>query len=218
MRKNILFFLTLITFFVFTTVSFCVAADIDTILSNIEKKNSSVKDMQANYSQTVTYISTGEQTKSEGVFKHKKQDYVSLIQVSPERQYVYIDGKTITTYVPSNRQAIVEKWKNVVENDVMLTSVFKFSKNFKLLKKDYNIKLQDETEVVYSFLITPKDKKENWSMLITINKSTYLVTASSFDNGNFKVDIEINNYKTNNNFSNDIFKFVAPKNVDVIEL
>ncbi len=218
MRKNILIFLTvLITFFVFADCSFG-DDNIDMILSNIEKKNSSVKDMQANYSQTVTYFSTNEKTKTEGIFKHKKQDYINLIQLSPERQYVYIDGKTITTYVPANKQAIVEKWKNVVENDVMLTSVFKFSKNFKLLKKDYDIELQNETNVDYSFLIIPKDKKEKWSMRITINKANSLVSASSFNNGNFKVDIEIKNYKINNNFSNDVFKFSAPKNVEVIEL
>lgn len=218
MRKNILSsLLILIVFFVFSGTAFC-KDDIDIVLSKIEKQNSSVRDMQADYSQVVTYLSTNEQMKSEGVFKHKKQDYISLVQISPERQYTYIDGKTITTYVPANKQAVVEKWKNVVENDVMLTSVFKFTKNFKSLKKDYDIKIQNETNVNYSFLIVPNDGKESWRMLITINKSDSLVTASSFNNGNFVVDIKIKNYRINNNFSNDVFKFVAPKNVDVIEL
>lgn len=219
MNKIFSFFLLIsAVVFIFSGNLFSADDNIDKILANIEKKNSSVKDMQAEYVQTITYFATDEKLKSEGIFKHKKPDYINLVQLLPTRQYTYIDGKNITTYVPANKQAVVEKWKNVVDGDVILTSVFKFTKNFKTLKKDYNIVLKDQTNIDYSFLIKPINKKEDWTMAITVSKANSLVTASSFNNGNFVVDIEIKNYKINNNFSNDIFRFVAPKNVDVIEL
>ncbi|MBQ3835222.1 MAG: outer membrane lipoprotein carrier protein LolA [Elusimicrobia bacterium] len=219
MNKIFSFFLLIsAVVFIFSGNLFSADDNIDKILANIEKKNSSVKDMQAEYVQTITYFATDEKLKSEGIFKHKKTDYINLVQLLPTRQYTYIDGKNITTYVPANKQAVVEKWKNVVDGDVILTSVFKFTKNFKTLKKDYNIVLKDQTNIDYSFLIKPINKKEDWTMAITVSKANSLVTASSFNNGNFVVDIEIKNYKINNNFSNDIFRFVAPKNVDVIEL
>lgn len=219
MGKIFSFFLLVLTvIFICSSNLFSVADNRDDILAGIEKKNSSIKDMQAEYSQTITYLATDEKIVSDGIFKHKKPDYINLIQLRPTRQYTYIDGKTITTYVPANKQAVVEKWKNVVNSDVILTTVFKFTKNFKTLKKDYSIVLEKQTNIDYSFLITPINKKEKWKMSITVSKSNSLVTASSFDNGNFVVDIEIKNYKINNNFSNDVFRFVAPKNIDVIEL
>ncbi len=192
--------------------------DIDTILSKLEKQNSLVKDLQADYFQTLTYLSTNEQFSSEGIFKHKKQNYIYLGQSKPTKQYSYIDGKHIVTYVPDNRQAIVEKWKDVINSDMILTSVFKFIQNWKTFKKDYNVELKEETNVDYSFLIKPLNEKEKWNMIITVGKSSSLITKTSFDNGNFVVDVKLTNYKLNNNFSNDVFKFVAPKNVDVIEL
>ncbi len=219
MNKIFLFFMSILAVsFVFAGNLFAEQGNIDEILASIEKKNMSVKDMQADYSQTITYLATDEKVFSDGIFKHKKPDYINLVQLKPERQYTYIDGKNMTTYVPANKQAIVEKWKNVVNSDVVLTSVFKFTKNFKVLKKDYNIELRNQTNIDYSFLISPISKKENWKMMITVSKANSLVTASSFDNGNFVVDIEIKNYKINNNFSNDIFRFVSPEKVDVIEL
>lgn len=207
--------------FISVSVAFCAQSnkqDIDAILSKLEKQDSSVKDLQANYFQTLTYLSTNEQFSSEGVFKHKKQNFIYLGQSKPTKQYSYIDGKHITTYVPDNRQAIVEKWKDVINSDMLLTSVFKFVQNWKALKKDYIIELKEETNVDYSFLIKPINEKEKWNMTITVGKSSSLITKTSFDNGNFIVDVKLTNYKLNNNFSNDVFKFVAPKNVDVIEL
>ena len=220
--KN-LFKLSSVIFLLFVCVSvvFCQETskqNIDTILSNLEKQDSLIKDLQANYFQTLTYLSTNEQFECEGIFKHKKQNFIYLEQAKPARQYTYIDGKNITTYVPDNRQAIVEKWKDVINSDMLLTSVFKFVKNWKTFKKEYNIELQNETKVDYSFLIKPIKAKEDWSMTITISKSSSLVTSTSFNNGNFIVDVKLTNYKLNNNFSNDIFKFVAPKNIELIEL
>ena len=116
--KN-LFKLSSIVFllFVYVSVAFCQEAtkqNIDTILSNLEKQDSKIKDLQANYLQKLTYLSTNEQFNCEGIFKHKKQNYIYLEQTKPAKQYTYIDGKNITTYVPDNRQAIVEKWKDVI--------------------------------------------------------------------------------------------------------
>ena len=220
--KN-LFKLSSIIFLLFVCVS-CIFSqepakqNIDTILSNLEKEDSTIKDLQATYFQTVTYLATDEQFISEGVFKHKKPNFISLAQTKPTKQYTYIDGKHITTYVPDNKQAIVEKWKDVINSDILLTSVFKFIKNWKIFKKEYIVELKEETKVDYSFLIKPIKSKEKWNMTITISKSSSLITSTSFNNGNFIVDVKLTNYKLNNNFSNDIFKFTAPKNIELIEL
>lgn len=206
--------------FVFISVTFAETQkqDIDTVLSKLEKQDAAIKDLQADYFQTLTYLSTDEQFTSEGVFKHKKPNFIYLGQTKPAKQFSYIDGKNITTYVPDNRQAIVERWKDVINSDMLLTSVFKFMQNWKTLKKDYIIELNEETKVDYSFSMKPINEKEKWTMIITVNKSSSLITKTSFNNGNFIVDVKLTNYKINNNFKNDVFKFIAPKNVDVIEL
>ena len=209
-----------ITLFVCVSAVLCEAPEqnIDTILSKLEKQDLTIKDLQADYTQTLTYLATDEQFVSGGIFKHKKPNYIYLGQTTPTKQYSYIDGKNITTYVPDNRQAIVEKWKDVVNSDMLLTSVFKFMQNWKTLKKDYVIELKEETKVDYSFSIKPVNSKEKWTMIITVNKSSSLIAKTSFNNDNFIVDVRLTNYKINNNFKTEIFKFVAPKNVDVIEL
>ena len=219
MLEKILKTLLILTILFITADSlFCIQTNIDEILSKIEKQNSVIRDMQAEYFQTVTYFSTNEKFESEGIFKHKKQNYIYLSQLKPIKQYTYIDGKHITTYIPDNKQAIVEKWKDVVNADILLTSVFKFTKNFKYLKKEYIVELLEETKTSYSFSIKPINIKENWTMTIVVSKNTALIAKTSFTNENFVVNVKFTNYKLNNNFSNELFKFTAPKNIDIIEL
>lgn len=210
--------LTIVVLFVSSNVFCKEQTKLDIVLNNLEKENKTITDFQANYFQTITYLSTNEQLNSEGIFKYKKQDYIYLEQTKPERQYNYIDGRNITTYIPANRQAIIEKWKDVVNSDMILTSVFKFINNWKTFKKDFIVELKEETKVSYLFLIQPKDKKEKWKMTINISKNTFQVIKVSFNNENFIISVKLTNYELNNNFSKDIFNFVVPKNVEVIYL
>ncbi len=210
--------LTVVLLFVSSNVFCQEQAKLDVVLNNLEKENKAITDFQTNYFQTITYLSTDEKINSEGIFKYKKQNYIYLEQTKPTKQYIYIDGKTSTTYIPENRQALVEKWKDIVNSDIILTSVFKFINNWKTFRKDFVVELKEETRVGYSFLIKPKNTKEKWNMIITVSKNTFQVMNVSFNNENFVVDVKLSNYKLNNNFSKDMFKFVAPKNIEIINL
>ena len=208
--------LTIVVLFISSNVFCKEQTKLDIVLNNLEKENKTITDFQTKYFQTITYLSTDEQLSSEGIFKYKKQNYIYLEQTKPTSQYIYIDGKNITTYIPANRQAIVEKWKDVVNSDMILTSVYKFINNWKTFKKDFIVELKEETKVNYLFLIKSKDVKEKWEMTINISKNTFQVIKVSFNNGNFTVNIKLVNYRLNNNFSKDMFKFVVPKNIEVI--
>ena len=67
-----------ITLFVCVSAVVCEAPEqnIDTILSKLEKQDLAIKDLQADYTQTLTYLATDEQFVSGGIFKHKKPNYI----------------------------------------------------------------------------------------------------------------------------------------------
>ena len=94
--------LTVVLLFVSSNVFCQEQAKLDVVLNNLEKENKAITDFQTNYFQTITYLSTDEKINSEGIFKYKKQNYIYLEQTKPSRQYTYIDGKNITTYVTKN--------------------------------------------------------------------------------------------------------------------
>lgn len=213
MKKFILMF-----FVVFAGSNlFAREVSVDTILANIEKKDNSIQNLSVDYVQQINYYSVNEKQTSSGDVKFKKQNNLCIIQKAPQLQYTYIDGKKMTVYVPANNQAIVDNWKSVLKNDIIVATMINFSKNWKQLKKTATIELSGQTDDDYILLIKPIEN-EGWKLFINIDKENYFVNETVFDNGNFSLNVKLKNYRTNIKLNNSLFKFVPDKETEVIEL
>jgi len=213
MKKFILMF-----FIVFAgTNLFAQEVSIDEILVNIEKKDSSIQDLSVDYTQLINYYSVDEKQTSYGDVKFQKQNNLCIVQKKPQLQYTYIDGKKMTVFVPANNQAIVDSWKSVLKNDIIVATMINFSKNWKQLKKTATIELSNQTDNDYVLLIKPIEN-EGWKLFVNVDKQNYLINETVFDNGNFSINVTLKNYRTNIKLKNSLFKFVPDKDTEVIEL
>lgn len=191
---------------------------VNDVLMKMEQVDKNIQDMEFNFIQEIDYTSTNEKQISSGAVKHKKQNYIYMSQKKPQEQYTYIDGKKITIYVPANKQAIVENWKDVLNSDIILTTIIGFSKNFRTFERDHSIKLESQNAKEYTLLMKSNNPKQIWQMYINIDKETLLVNSAIFDNKNFIIDVKLTDYKLNVGLQTDIFKFKPTKDIDVIEL
>ena len=213
MKKFILMF-----FVMFVGAGLCAQEiSIDEILANIEKKDSSIQDLSVDYTQLINYYSVDEKQTSYGDVKFQKQNNLCIVQKKPQLQYTYIDGKKMTVYVPANNQAIVDSWKSVLKNDIIVATMINFSKNWKQLKKTATIELSNQTDNDYVLLIKPIEN-EGWKLFVNVDKQNYLINETVFDNGNFAINVTLKNYRTNIKLKNSLFKFVPDKDTEVIEL
>jgi outer membrane lipoprotein-sorting protein len=213
MKKIILMF-----FIMFAgTNLFAQEVSIDQILANIEKKDSSIQDLSVDYTQLINYYSVDEKQTSYGDVKFQKQNNLCIVQKKPQLQYTYIDGKKMTVFVPANNQAIVDSWKSVLKNDIIVATMINFSKNWKQLKKTATIELSNQTDNDYVLLIKPIEN-EGWKLFVNVDKQNYLINETVFDNGNFSINVTLKNYRTNIKLKNSLFKFVPDKDTEVIEL
>ena len=196
---------------------FSQAISVDTILANIEKKDNSIQDLSVDYVQQINYYSVDEKQTSYGDVKFKKQNNLCIVQKVPQLQYTYIDGKKMTVYVPANNQAIVDNWKTVLKNDIIVATMINFSKNWKQLKKTATIELSKQTDNDYVLLIKPIEN-EGWKLFVNVDKENYFINETIFDNGNFSLNVQLKNYRTNIKLNNSLFKFIPNKETEVIEL
>lgn len=213
MKKFILIFFVMFA----GTNLFAQEMSIDEILANIEKKDSSIQDLSVDYTQLINYYSVDEKQTSYGDVKFQKQNNLCIVQKKPQLQYTYIDGKKMTVYVPANNQAIVDNWKSVLKNDIIVATMINFSKNWKQLKKTATIELSNQTDNDYVLLIKPIEN-EGWKLFVNVDKQNYLVNGTSFDNGNFSINVTLKNYRTNIKLKNSLFKFIPDQDTEVIEL
>lgn len=216
MKKKYIFILAFIC--VFYNFSYADAVNTGDVLSKIETADKNIRDMEFNFMQKISYVSTDEKQTSSGIVKYKKQNYIYMFQKKPCEQYTYIDGKKMTVYVPANKQAVVENWKDVLNSDMILTMLVGFGKNFRSFEKDNLIILESQSDREYRLLMKPKDSKQLWKMHINVDKETLLVNSAEFDNKNFVIDVELADYKLNTGFGTEVFKFKPDKDIEVIEL
>lgn len=187
------------------------------IIKSMEKTEATIVDMSIDYTQTITYFSTGEKQSTRGEIKMKDVN-IYMYQRQPKYQHTYIDGKKIITYVPANKQAIVDNWKDVLENDVLLATALNFSKNYKRARIEYSINLIVQTDNEYCLIVKSVQEKSDWKLYLNVDTKTFLVNSAIFENSNFRVEVKLSNYKLNTGLSDGIFQFNLPKDVELVEL
>lgn len=187
------------------------------IIKSMETKEATIVDMSIDYTQTIIYFSTGEKQSTRGEIKMKDAN-IYMYQRQPKYQHTYIDGKKIITYVPANKQAVVDNWKDILENDVILATALNFSKNYKRAKLEYFISLILQTDNEYCLMVKSVQEKADWKLYLNVDTKTFLVNSAIFENNNFKVEVKLSNYRLNTGLSDSIFQFTLPKDVELVEL
>ncbi len=216
MRKT--FFAFVIAFLSVTVVSAREVTPLVTkIIKSMETKEATIVDMSIDYTQTIVYFSTGEKQSTRGEIKMKDAN-IYMYQRQPKYQHTYIDGNKIITYVPANKQAVVDSWKDILENDVLLATALNFSKNYKRAKLEYFISLIVQTDNEYCLMVKSVQEKADWKLYLNVDTKTFLVNSAVFENNNFKVEVKLSNYRLNTGLSDSIFKFTLPKDVELVEL
>ena len=221
-NKNIFHVLIIFLMMLFVCLPIISAQDgskinLDTILLKMEQVNLKMQDMQFDYVQKLNYTTVEEQQVTQGQIKYKDKNHICIYQKPPQEQYIYVDGSKITTYVPENKQAIVENWKNLLNNDELLMTIIDFNKNWKAFKKNHIIEFNSETQTDYILFVKSKNSKIGWNMYIELNKETFLMDSAVYSNKNYTVNIDLKNYVIDNNFGEDVFKFKPTKDIDVID-
>lgn len=219
MKKAIVFFA------VFFMPLFCVnvfaqesdESKLNSILSKMEEADKKINTVEVNYTQEIFYSATNEKQNISGNLKHKKPNLIFIVQKTPQEQRIYIDGKKITIYTPENSQAVIDNWKNVINGDIAPASLVGFGSNWKTIKKDNAIKYAGEDEKHYIIELSPTAKKD-WTMRMFVSKDTFYPQKAVVTAAGVTVNVELTNYKINQEFKKDIFKFEAPSGVEVIKL
>lgn len=187
------------------------------VLSKMEAADKKINTLEVDYSQEVFYSATNEMQKVEGNLKYKKPNDIFIVQKTPQEQRIYIDGKKITIYTPENAQAVTDNWKNIVNGDFAPASMVSFGSNWKNIKKDNVINYIGEDTENYILQIYPSQKKE-WTMEMYVSKTTFYPRKAVVNAAGLSVNVDMSNYKINQSFKKDIFKFSAPEGVEVIKL
>ena len=209
-------------------------ADLQTVLTTVNKGYASMEDLRADFRQG-TYIATlkREEKGSGELFLKKKGGSAQFrFNYSKPKQQIISNGKTVWYYLPDNRQVILTDTAQLFAggNGMALS----YLTGLGSLSEDFDIKLLTETP----------DKKGNFQLELTPKKSNQAVAklhlfvsgaavdkaASStgeaffplsasvlFDHLGNRTTIEFSKIQLNSGLGNSRFSFKPPVGVEVIK-
>jgi len=190
---------------------------LEAVISAMAEANAGVNNLEASYEQVITFDVTGEKQVIEGNLKYLKPSYIYIVQHTPQEQQIYIDGKNIIIYTPANKQAVLDSWPSTFNVSFAPTALIDLGTNYKQIAKENNIKYLRSNEDFYIIEISPK-KDRGWTMEGYISKQDLQVKKAVVLSHGVTAVINIREYKTNQDFNIDMFKFKAPQGVDIIKL
>jgi chaperone LolA len=194
---------------------------LDELFKKLEENDKKVNTIMVDYVQIVSFESTKEKQEVWGTLFFKRPCSVYINQKTPREQQIYFDGKNVTVYTLEFEQAVIDSLNNGVNKNSTLATILNFVgfwKNLKEVKKTNTINFVEENEKYILIKISPIVKNNYDSMKICISKATMYPNRAVLESNGIKIKIVFKNYLINSSLDKNIFRFNAPKGVEVIKL
>jgi outer membrane lipoprotein-sorting protein len=220
-RSKLIFLAGIVIFigtFVFSLSFAQTSADkLSSLLIKMEEADKKISTLKADFTQTIFFESTKEKQEISGVIYLKKPESIYIDKRTPQKQHIYIDGKNITTYIPDNAQAIIDKWNNVIDGDFAPVTIVSFGSSWREIKKTNKISFDSEDEKYIVITVKPfKDK--GWDIKMYISKTTMCPCKAILKSGVIRTEIVFKSYVANPILDKNMFKLNVSSQVEVINL
>lgn len=137
--------------------------------------------------------------------------------VLPEKQIIITDGQSLWIYRPDDKQVMVGKAPDFFGGGKGAG----FLSDIRELRKSFTVQLQTEQSAKYHRLrLVPKKPTPDLAdMVLSVAKFNYqvdqVITHNRYGD---ETMIVLNNYQFNLNPKDDLFRFVIPEGVDVVQI
>jgi len=179
--------------------------------SELTKYLSNLHTFKAGFTQSVYAKNNIEKQKSKGVIIVKSPNNFYLEYNKPYKLLYVADGKKLWSYDEDLEQVVVkEQGSLLINTPAMLLG------NPKDLTRSYRIEKTGLVEGWLWFELTPKQENNNFETVGLAFDGDNLVAMEMKDNFGQTTRLEFNNVVKNSTLAKNQFKFVPPKDVDVI--
>jgi chaperone LolA len=210
-------FILFLMFCVYNIKAQEISRELSQFLLKLEQSEKKINTIKADFVQTTSFELTGEKQKIVGTVFLKKPNSLYINQRTHQEQRIYIDGKTITIYTPSESQAVIDSWKNSINEDFSPVFIVNFGSSWKDIRKTSNITLEGHDNNSVIIKIQPLRNKDV-NTKIYISKVSMLPEKAIINSEVTKIEIVFKNYSLNPELSKDIFKFKISNNIEIIKL
>ena len=204
-----------VLFYFFAAIASVSAGDdAETIISKLQKKYDSIRDMSIDFTQDVRFgVTASEQTFSGKLLMKKENKY----RIELEQQTIVTDGKSVWTYSKLNNQVFIDKYRNDPKSfspDKVMTNI-PANYNAAILGKET---IQNSKTIIVKLI--PKAGKSNiqWMKVWADDHEWLMKKIQIQDVSDNLTTYLVDSMRSNTSLSDTLFQFQVPPDVEVIDL
>ncbi len=203
-----------LTFLVLLDSQWVQAQDVENVLSRLERRYQSTRDLYASFTQIVRFGVTGNTQLFAGKLWMRKGN---RYRIEMEQQTIVTDGKTVWTFSELNKQVLIDKFRddaNAFTPDKVLVNV---PKNY--FANIIGNEKVDDGEILILKLVPREKKSLTKSMKVWVNTSEWLMAkVEVLDVSDNQTTYLIKDLKINEGIADNLFHFDIPSDVEVVDL
>ena len=187
------------------------AQDAQEIIKNVQSKYNSVKDAQANFSQSVKYSSGSSQSSSGTIYIQKEEKY----RIETKNEVIVTDGTTSWSYSKKKKQVVIDNYKKDGNTFSPNRFLFSYPENF------YSDLEGSETVTgieCHLLKLTPRSRGSVKSAKIWVDKDENFIRKITIVTSESTTTYSLKKISLDAGISSSKFSFSAPEGVEVIDL
>jgi chaperone LolA len=196
------------------TCNLTFADESEKILTKVQKKYETIKDVTAVFTQNITFGVSKMEQSFHGTLTMKKGN---RYRIEMEQQTIVTDGKTVWSYSHPNNQVIIDKYKEDPKSFSPDRVLINVPKNYNTIFLGNENLFGKKTAVIK---LTPKESKSLVkSMKVWIDLEDHLMRKIEIIDVSDNINLYlINSIKLNTGVSDILFKFEIPEGTDTVDL
>ena len=182
----------------------------------LQQKYDRVTDFTADFTHTYEGGVLKKKSSERGTVQIKKPGRMRWDYTSPDKKIFVSDGRTIISYIPADKQAIVA---DMPADDRATTAVL-FLAGKGNLTRDFVVSYaQDvETPETVALRLDPRQKQRDydWLIIVADRRTMQIRSLTAAEQEGGRSSFAFTNYRENTGLADKTFEFKIPRGVDVI--
>jgi len=203
----------------FAWMGLCGAAEnssADAVVDKLQKNYDATADFIADFRQETEVKTLNRSLKSSGKLSFKRPGKMLWRYDEPKDQWVLADGESIYFHQPDQGQVLKSPLKSAFRSDVPLTFLLGIGN----LKRDFKVTSKGEEGGLYVLHLGPKDGSKGVDeVMLGVDPKTFAIAwARIRDPAGNLTTVRFTNMRRGVGLNDSLFKFQAPKGVDVVDM
>lgn len=180
------------------------------VMERFEELDRRLLTFSADFRQFVRWENSETRQSIEGRIDYRKKDRLRIEHRRPESQTIVADGEHLWIWRRSTNQVIKTRLKDWKRSEPLAQGLLDFGSYSELLKR-YHVALSTPATLT----LTPKGKKEDFSLVIKISPRDYFPYDTEMRVGNVTIHSVFENVRFNPELPDSLFLFTPPPGSDV---